>query len=463
MKFTAIDFETANSKRESACSIGIAVVEDFKIIEKFSKLIKPIPNYYEPRNIRIHKITRNMTENEPDFSEQWQDLKPYFEDQILVAHNTSFDFSVLRQVLSIFDIEYPNLQYYCSYLGYKKHHTQFQLRPGLINYKLPTVCKYLGIDLIHHDAKSDAIASAKIMMQIMNDHEVTSFEDLAEKMSLSAGKLFPGSYIPHHVDEKKKAQHSLKDLIPQTTEFDTGHPFYGKNFVFTGKIAEDLSRDDAAQIVVDLGGKVSSGKPSHKTNFLVIGTYDEARYGKDFKSDSYIKAEKLIDEGHDLEILTYLEFIEMIHVGETSFEITVEDIEKHSEKHLERNMYNDFSGKKIYFTKDLSIRDLEAFQHVGNCSGLGHDYDDGEIPFTDYFVIADKHIDDLRMGIKSDSILKFEEVRNSSQNRGDLKDVQLISEKTFLEYIKRRERFQRKEIHMNIYEREVEEEYRITT
>ena len=41
MDFVAIDFETANEKRNSACSIGLTVVKDNKIVEEKYFLIKP--------------------------------------------------------------------------------------------------------------------------------------------------------------------------------------------------------------------------------------------------------------------------------------------------------------------------------------------------------------------------------------------------------------------------------------
>ena len=41
MDFVAIDFETANEKRNSACSIGLTVVKNNKIVEEKYFLIKP--------------------------------------------------------------------------------------------------------------------------------------------------------------------------------------------------------------------------------------------------------------------------------------------------------------------------------------------------------------------------------------------------------------------------------------
>ena len=44
--FVAIDFETANAERCSVCSVGIVIVEDGDIVDKFYSLIQPEPDYY---------------------------------------------------------------------------------------------------------------------------------------------------------------------------------------------------------------------------------------------------------------------------------------------------------------------------------------------------------------------------------------------------------------------------------
>ena len=44
--FAAIDFETANGRRSSVCSVGVVIVRDGYIVDKFYSLIQPSPNYY---------------------------------------------------------------------------------------------------------------------------------------------------------------------------------------------------------------------------------------------------------------------------------------------------------------------------------------------------------------------------------------------------------------------------------
>ena len=451
MKFIAIDFETANFKRQSVCSIGLAVVENFEVVKTINRLIKPTPNYYEAINMSIHGITPEMTENELSFKDLWDEIKPFIDNNKLVAHNASFDFSALRYVLDSYQINYPSLDYYCSMLLSKK------VFPGLVNYQLPTVCKHLGIDgLSHHDAESDAVACAKVMIEICKANNVASLDDLERKLEFSKGEIYPNSYSPFSCYVRKtSANRQLFDIVPETAEFDEEHPFYGKRVVFTGALSK-LSRNDAKQIVANIGGIIKPDNLSSKTNYLVVGTYDYNQYGEGFKSSKLKNAEEMIAQGKELEIISEIDFFKMVHSETTSFEIKTEQIEDDSLAFLKRNKYNDFSNKKVYFSSDLSIERTTAFQHVGNCSGYGHDYDTDEIPTSDYFVISDKLITDLKNGIKNKSIIDFEKLRNEAQNRGNLSSVKLLSESTFLEYMERRVKFQKGEIKMAIHEWEIE-------
>lgn len=56
MDYIAIDFETANEKRSSPCSIGIVVVKNSEVVEKIHYLIKPKEMRFMPINIGIHGI-----------------------------------------------------------------------------------------------------------------------------------------------------------------------------------------------------------------------------------------------------------------------------------------------------------------------------------------------------------------------------------------------------------------------
>ncbi len=450
MNFVALDFETANFKRESVCSIGLAIVEDFQVVKTIYKLIRPTPNYYENINMSIHGITPAMTETENTFAELWSELNPYFENQQIVAHNASFDFSALRYVLDNYQITYPNLDYFCSMLISKK------LYPGLFNYQLPTIVKHLGIkDLSHHNALSDAVACAMIMIQICKDSHVESLGELEESISFSKGQIYPNSYNPFRCCISRESfDKQLFEIVPESTDFDTENPFYEKRIVFTGDLTK-LSRNDAKQAACNIGGIIKPDSLCNKTNYLVVGTYDFNQYGEGYKSNKMKKAEILIEKGYDLEIISEVDFFKMVHSQSNSFEITINQIETDSNELLRRNKYNDFAGKTVYFSSDLSIERTIAFQHVGNCSGFGHDYDLDSISNTDYFVISEILIADLNNGIKNKSILDFEQRRNKADDSENAGSVKLIRESTYLEYINRRILFQKNEIEMHMYEWEI--------
>ena len=66
--FAAIDFETANGKRTSVCSVGVVIVRNGKIVKKIYRLIRPCPNYYTQWTTAVHGLTYADTEEAEEFS-----------------------------------------------------------------------------------------------------------------------------------------------------------------------------------------------------------------------------------------------------------------------------------------------------------------------------------------------------------------------------------------------------------
>jgi DNA polymerase-3 subunit epsilon len=159
--FVAIDFETANGYRTSICSVGIVRVENKQIMDSFYHLVKPIPNYYNPINIQVHGINYHDTIGEENFPFIWDKMKNYIDDLPLVAHNKSFDQSCLKAILTHYNLPLPNNPFYCTVAASRKFY------PHLPNHKLSTIAQYLNVPLNHHNALSDALACAKIAMEVL--------------------------------------------------------------------------------------------------------------------------------------------------------------------------------------------------------------------------------------------------------------------------------------------------------
>jgi DNA polymerase-3 subunit epsilon len=228
MKFIALDFETANSERGSACEIGLVKVENFKIVEKISFLIKPKDNYFDFYNTEIHGIDEKTVENELEFNEIYKLLKSDFENYPLIAHYATFDMSVLRHTLDLYNIDYPKTIYSCTYQLAK------QAFKGEFSYRLDALCKNYGIKLEHHRALSDANACAEIAIKIFKEKGITKFENIEQEFDLKLGKLFRGGFK----GSVKTFKNSLKlsDLDIDETKFNSENPFYSQKVVFTGTL-----------------------------------------------------------------------------------------------------------------------------------------------------------------------------------------------------------------------------------
>ena len=99
---------------------------------------------------------------------------------------------------------------------------------------------------------------------------------------------------------------NLKTLTTSKTEFDENNPFFKKSCVFTGEL-EKYSRSEAAQIILDLGGKCENNV-TKKTNYLIISA--DADPNK--KSSKQKKAEDYKLKGQDIEIIPENVFYDMI-------------------------------------------------------------------------------------------------------------------------------------------------------
>ena len=163
MNFLAIDFETANHGRDSACAVGLVRVEKKAIVRKESHLIRPPSREFV--FTYIHGITWDDVVYEPTFEGLWGSIEPLFSGvDFLVAHNASFDRGVLKACCEAADVPYPDLPFRCTVRAARQ---AWNVRPT----KLPDVCAHLGLTLRHHDAASDSEACARIMIAALKEGE----------------------------------------------------------------------------------------------------------------------------------------------------------------------------------------------------------------------------------------------------------------------------------------------------
>jgi DNA polymerase-3 subunit epsilon len=302
MKFIAIDFETANSERGSACQLGISTVENFKIVTSESYLIKPEPNYFDPFNSHLHGIDAHIVKDSPTFKELWPTINKHFDGTHIFAHNAGFDFSVLRNVLDQYNIVYPEFKYSCSYQIAK------QAIPNLSSYRLDQVSSHLRIDLNHHDAMSDANACSEIIIHCLQNNSINSFDQISEVFKLRTGSFYPGGYNPSL--KRFSSSNKISSIEFDASSANPESLIYDSTFVFTGTL-ESMVRKDAQKLVLECGGKCQHGV-TRTTNYLVVGEQDFDRFGDGFLRSKTKKAKSLAESGVNIEVISERQFLEML-------------------------------------------------------------------------------------------------------------------------------------------------------
>ena len=160
MTFTAIDFETATGSPESACAVGIVTVENGIITDEYYTLIQPPNNEYWYRNIMVHGIKPIETMNEKTFDSHFPEMQKRLFGRKIVAHNEAFDRRVLKSTMKYYGLYYDELEiadmWECTCKIYRKK--------GYKPANLKHCADLNNIELVHHEALSDAQASAKLYL-----------------------------------------------------------------------------------------------------------------------------------------------------------------------------------------------------------------------------------------------------------------------------------------------------------
>lgn len=269
--FIAIDFETATGNR-MACQIGIVVVKNGVIVEKYSRLIRPPYNHFDPQTIKIHHILPDHTYECDTFDIVWCDIEKYFKQTIIVAHNAAFDQDVLLKNLEYYQISTDSINdFVCTYNIY-----------GL---GLHDLCTEFGINSSgHHDALFDAECCAKFYLNYLNGITPDRYkQEIAKKEEKSNQK---------HYNLKKHTPISGDVLQKDLTKADPNNPFYDKRTVITGVF--DIDRIELAQILKEMGADINTSI-TKKTDIVLIG--------KEPGPKKIEKIEELSLEGYEIRMI----------------------------------------------------------------------------------------------------------------------------------------------------------------
>ena len=206
--FVVFDTETTglNTQMDKLIEISAVRVENGKVTEAFDTFVDPampIPS----KVVELTGINDGMVAGAPDPDTALKQFLNFAGDRVLVAHNAhGFDIPILQAAARRAGVEFRNP--YIDSLPMAQ-----ALYPGLGNYKLDTVNKYLELPKFnHHRAGDDAAALAAIFCKMLEDlaaKDIRRVEDV--NTGLGGNKeVLKKKY--HHLIILVKNQVGLKNL-----------------------------------------------------------------------------------------------------------------------------------------------------------------------------------------------------------------------------------------------------------
>jgi DNA polymerase III epsilon subunit-like protein len=297
--FLAIDFETANARRASACALGWVLYEAGERVDAGSFLIDPqiADGEWDGFNIGIHGITPDAVRGARTFGDVWSWVAPHAAVGPLIAHNAAFDLGVVRAELLRARITPDPFKYLCS------ARLAREAWPEMLSVSLSVVAAALQIPLNHHDPASDASACGEILLAAVRAIGADTIDSALRLTSRQWGEVRGDlSWLAASALPLKAASVSAS-----TEVFDEAHPLFGRVVVFTGAL-DCMTRREAFQVIANLGGKPGDGVTKH-TNILVCGDQDISKLAAGHEmSHKFEKASRLREKGMDIELIGETEF-----------------------------------------------------------------------------------------------------------------------------------------------------------
>jgi DNA polymerase-3 subunit epsilon len=160
--YAILDIETTGGQfnEEGITEIAIYKYDGYEIVDQFISLINP-EKPIQPFVVKLTGINNAMLRSAPKFYEVAKRIIEITDNCILVAHNTSFDYRILRTEFNRlgYDFVKPTL---CTVELSKK------LIPEQPSYSLGKLVRALGIPMSdRHRASGDALATVKLFQLLL--------------------------------------------------------------------------------------------------------------------------------------------------------------------------------------------------------------------------------------------------------------------------------------------------------
>ena len=233
--FVSFDLETTGLSviHDGITEFGAVKICNGEVLERLQFFINP-EKEISAKITQLTSITNDMVKNEPTIKERLPEIKSFFADHIIVAHNATFDVGFLNE--------------YC-----KRHGMEEIMNPcidslplarailkPMKSYRLGTVARYYKVgydEEVAHRADYDAEVLGSVLNLLLKDamevKKITSLNELNELQSMNTYQLV----FPYHATVLVKNKIGLKNLFKIVSKSCT--EFYARDARIPKEVLEE--------------------------------------------------------------------------------------------------------------------------------------------------------------------------------------------------------------------------------
>ena len=167
--YNILDFETTglSADYDRVIEVGVVKIKNGKIVDTFQEFVNPGRRIASVIT-HLTGITNDMVRGADRASKVMPKLKSFVGDELIVAHNASFDSRFYTAEMNRAGI-YPKNEFLCSLLLARR------IYQDLDSHKLGVLCHYLGVtNKASHRALGDAEATHKVFSAICEKIKICS-------------------------------------------------------------------------------------------------------------------------------------------------------------------------------------------------------------------------------------------------------------------------------------------------
>jgi len=283
--FVALDVETANADLASICQVGVVSFIGGEIVDSWQSLVDP-DDWFDEVNVSIHGIDETTVRMAPSFPE----IAPLLASRLtgkVVATHMSFDRVAIGRAIEKHSLSPID----CTWLDTARVVRRAWPQFASSGYGLEAIAAWCGVNFRHHIAEDDARAAGLVLLRAISDSGL-GVSDWVLRSVRPLGGSESGSHA--------------------RTGAADGH-LAGEVVVFTGALS--LPRREAADLAAAAGCNVGVSVGS-KTTLLVVGNQDARKLAGHTRSSKHRTAERLIQGGQRIRILTERDFRTIVQARE---------------------------------------------------------------------------------------------------------------------------------------------------